>query len=199
MKTSKAFRDKDPPEEVDAEDAEAMKAFKFPWHCEKGLVENSLKLNEEFNEARTLNPVKVFITGPPASGKSFYANRIEEYYNIPRVHISQLTEKAFGYTKFEEGNEPEEGTIEGDCNAKIGELRGARIEELQAKRDEENEGKEDVEELPPIDAEYLLEHGLDIRIPEDLLYRMLRTRLCENDCRNRGYILDGFPRSHNDA
>jgi len=30
-------------------------------------------LNKEFNEYRKLNPVKILITGPPASGKSYYA------------------------------------------------------------------------------------------------------------------------------
>jgi adenylate kinase len=31
-------------------------------------------LNREFNEFRGLNPVKIMITGPPASGKTFYAD-----------------------------------------------------------------------------------------------------------------------------
>ena len=39
----------------------------------------------------------------------------------------------------------------------------------------------------------------DIRVPNDLLYRVLKLKLAENDCRNRGYILDGFPRVYKDA
>lgn len=70
MRTSDAFKDGEPPE--DAEDPEeAAKALKFPWHCEKGIVENALMLNNEFNEVRGLHPVKIFITGPPASGKTY--------------------------------------------------------------------------------------------------------------------------------
>jgi adenylate kinase len=73
MKTSIAFKDGEPPE--DAEDPEeAAKLLKFKWHCEKGIIENIKLLNEEFNTARKLNPVKIFITGPPASGKTRYCN-----------------------------------------------------------------------------------------------------------------------------
>lgn len=69
MKTSDVFKDGEPPE--DAEDPEeAAKALKFPWHCEKGMIANIRMLNIEFNTFRGLNPVKIFISGPPASGKT---------------------------------------------------------------------------------------------------------------------------------
>lgn len=36
-------------------------------------------------------------------------------------------------------------------------------------------------------------------MPDELLWQMLKLKLGENDCRNRGYILDGFPRTYKDA
>jgi hypothetical protein len=45
-----------------------------------------MMLNEEFNDYRGLHLVKIFLTGPPSSGKIFYAERLSVYYNIPRVH-----------------------------------------------------------------------------------------------------------------
>lgn len=84
MKCSDAFKDGEPPEDVEDAEEEAKK-LKFPWHCEKGIIDNSLQLNKEFNSLRGLNPVKIFITGPPASGKTFYANKLSTYYNIPIV------------------------------------------------------------------------------------------------------------------
>lgn len=92
MKTSDVFNDKDPPEDVDAENEELMKSFQFPWHCKLGIVENAKALNGEFNECRLLSPVKIFITGPPASGKTFYTDKIKNYYNLPRIHVKALTE-----------------------------------------------------------------------------------------------------------
>jgi len=45
------------------------------WHSKKGICKNSMKmLNEEFNLYRGLFPLKVFITGPPGSGKTHYAH-----------------------------------------------------------------------------------------------------------------------------
>jgi adenylate kinase len=86
MKTSDVFKDGEPPE--DAEDPEeAAKKLKFPWHSEKGILENIRLLNDEFNKFRGLNPVKIYITGPPASGKTHYAQILASYYNIPRVSV----------------------------------------------------------------------------------------------------------------
>lgn len=86
MKASEAFKDGEPAEDAEDPEEEAKK-LKFPWHCEKGIIDNALKLNIEFNDFRGLHPVKIFITGPPASGKTFYTNILAQYYNIPRVHI----------------------------------------------------------------------------------------------------------------
>ena len=45
------------------------------WKCSKGFEESSMKmLNDEFNYFRGLFPLKVFITGPPCSGKTFFAS-----------------------------------------------------------------------------------------------------------------------------
>ena len=40
---------------------------------------------------------------------------------------------------------------------------------------------------------------MEIRLPDDILYRLLKIRLNENACKNRGYILDGYPRTYVDA
>jgi len=91
IKTSPVFKDGEPPE--DAEDPEAAAlALKFPWHCEKGIIGNSRILNDEFNKYRSLDPVKIFVSGPPASGKSHYAQKLSEYYNIPHITVKDAVE-----------------------------------------------------------------------------------------------------------
>jgi adenylate kinase len=122
IKTSDVFKDGEPPE--DAEDAEeAAKKLKFPWHAEKGVIDNIRKLNIEFNENRILHPVKIFITGPPASGKTFYADLLSRHYNIPKVNVKQLIEKAFELAKIEEGG----GELAEEIKAKVEELRDAMV------------------------------------------------------------------------
>ena len=49
------------------------KTKKFPWHAKFGIRKNIRSLEQEFNTFRGLNPVKIYITGPPASGKTYYA------------------------------------------------------------------------------------------------------------------------------
>ena len=99
MKTSDAFKDGQLTEEQQAnleeeEQNKLLEELKFKWHCEKGIIGNISKLNEEFNKNRGLNPVKIFITGPPASGKSFYSTQLAHYYNIPHLHVKHLSDEA---------------------------------------------------------------------------------------------------------
>lgn len=51
-----------------------------------------------------------------------------------------------------------------------------------------------MEDPPEVDRD-----TLKVRVPDDILYKILKLRLNENDCRNRGYILDGFPRTFKDC
>ena len=57
------------------EDEEPKPAkFTFEWRCKEGIQANIAKINEEFNQARDLKPIRIFITGPPASGKTYWGN-----------------------------------------------------------------------------------------------------------------------------
>ena len=51
-------------------------------------------LNEEFNLFRGLFPLKVYIGGPPGSGKSHFAKLIAESYGIPHLTIHSMVEHA---------------------------------------------------------------------------------------------------------
>lgn len=66
-------------------------------------------------------------------------------------------------------------------------------EEIEAKREGQTPPN-GAEEWPEIDLP-----GLPIRVPEDIIYTLLRQELVKNACRNRGYILDGYPRTYYDA
>jgi adenylate kinase len=133
-----------------------------------------------------LEPVKIFVTGPPASGKSFYSEMIHGYYNIPRVSVKELTDQAFQMGKTEE----EEG-LAAEIKAKLDEIKDAAVAKIEEERAEKDYGDE---EPPEIDRD-----ALKIRVPDDIIYKLMILRLNENDCRNRGYVLDGFPRSYEDC
>jgi adenylate kinase len=127
MKCSIAFKDGEPPE--DAEDPEeAAKKLRFPWHCEKGIVSNMKLLNKEFNEFRKLNPVKIFITGPPASGKTMYGGQLASYYNIPHITVDELVNKAFDLAKKEDDGGDE---FIGEIKSKIEELKDEMVQKIE--------------------------------------------------------------------
>lgn len=88
-------------------------------------------------------------------------------------------------------NTEEEEGFGAEIKAKLEELKDAAVAKIEEERAEMDFGDE---EPPEIDRE-----ALGIRIPDEIIYKLLRLRLAENDCRNRGYILDGFPRTFKDC
>ena len=60
----------------------------FDWKCPTGINDQTMTmLNEEFNYFRGLFPLKVFITGPPCSGKTYFAKKLNELYGIPHLMV----------------------------------------------------------------------------------------------------------------
>lgn len=41
--------------------------------------------------------------------------------------------------------------------------------------------------------------ALVVALPDDILYKLLQDKLKENACRNRGYVLDGYPKTYENA
>lgn len=163
--------------------------LKFKWHSEKGIIGNIKKLNDEFNLNRGLNPVKMFVTGPPASGKTFYSTELARYYNIPHLHVKHLSDEALRISLLDD-EAIGENEFYSEIKTKCEELRDTMQAQIEEARGEPPEDTE----WPEIDRS-----TLPIRVPDDILYRLLKKKLLENAFRNRGYVLDGFPRTHKDA
>jgi adenylate kinase len=194
MKTSDAFKSvplSAEEAELEEEDKEKLaESKKFPWHSKFGIRKNIRSLETEFNTFRGLNPVKIFISGPPASGKTFYASELAKYYNIPRVHVKQLVAEVMRRAAIEEEAAGED-KLTNDCRTKIEEIKAQMEEAINEVRADQEEPEDGWPEIVIQDSQ--------IRVTNDLLWEVLKLKLGENDCRNRGYILDGYPRSHKDA
>ena len=125
--------------ELEEEEQQALiKKNKFPWHSKFGIRRNIRSLETEFNNFRGLNPVKIFITGPPASGKTFYSMELAKYYNIPRVHVKQLVEEVMRRAAIDEEAAGED-KLTNDCRTKIEEIKAAMEEAINEKRAEQEE------------------------------------------------------------
>jgi adenylate kinase family enzyme len=73
------------------------------------------------------------------------------------------------------------------------ELKEKMREEAEA-LEKKNKPKKSVNKKDVI-PEPVVEKVFNPRIPEEMVYKLLKKRLNENDCKNIGYILDSYPRS----
>ena len=146
------------------------------WHCHHGITPTTMKkLNEEFNHFRGLFPLKVFLTGPPCSGKTHFASKLNELYGVPHYKIQDIV------------------TMGKALKDEHGDLVKKRIEELkdQAEADYEKTRKK---KDPDFDRA-----NFNPRLPDDILYMLVRLQLNSVGCMNKGFILEGYPRTENDA
>lgn len=140
------------------------------------------------------------ITGPPASGKTFYADMLAKYYNVPKVNVSHLLNEVWRFDKMDEETIDEKtpnAELINQVKTTLAELREKETERLS--EEYEAKKKDNDEDFNPEDEAVKEEINKCIRIPNDILYKLLQIHLKHNDCRNRGYVLDGFPRSFKDA
>jgi adenylate kinase len=155
-------------EEDEEQDEEGKVKVPFDWHCKLGIPGNISVLNQEFVETRGLVPVKVIVSGPPASGKTKFAKKLASFYNVPRISVKDVVREVK------------------EAQTDLGTRVRDRLQEL-------------VDELQEAAEEDVVVNPQSVRIPDDLLAEAFRVRLQANQCRNRGYILDGWPRSYSDA
>lgn len=64
--------------------------FEFKWWCKDGLKANIAKIVDEFNAFNKLKPIRIFITGPPASGKTYFSDLVCKHFNIPHILVKDV-------------------------------------------------------------------------------------------------------------
>ena len=125
--------------------------LKSPWHCAEGITGETMKLlNEEFNLFRGLFPLKVFIGGPPASGKTHFTSKLAKGYGIPHLKIKDMIESA---TKMS-------GDLGEEIRAKIEELK-----DIEAEKYEKARKKKD----PDFDRA-----ACQVRLPNEILCKLVK-------------------------
>lgn len=102
-----------------------------------------------------------------------------------------MTKEVYRLADLDEEEADGEDEFQGRVREKIEELREEAATKIE---DARPEPEEDEDEPEPVDRK-----TVKIRIPDEFLYKLLRDKLQENACRNRGYVLDGYPRTHKDA
>uniref|UniRef100_A0A3B4AJW4 Uncharacterized protein n=1 Tax=Periophthalmus magnuspinnatus TaxID=409849 RepID=A0A3B4AJW4_9GOBI len=74
-------------------DASLIKELNTQWTSENGMVENIDNIVEEYKVTRNLLPLKIFLFGPPAVGKTTIAKQLCVYYQLNHIKIEDVIEE----------------------------------------------------------------------------------------------------------
>ncbi|NWH84617.1 KAD7 kinase, partial [Aegithalos caudatus] len=157
--------------------------FNIKWVAEEGLIENIAQVVTEYKQARGLLPLKIYVHGPPASGKSTIAKELCNHYKLHHVRTNDvISEKIADLEQIvAKGLDRVEVEVDGgeDVQEEEGENVEAAKELLDAIKEnmEKNKGR--------LSDEYLIE--------------IVKDKLKSIPCRNQGYVLDGFPETYQQA
>ncbi|KAJ3067270.1 Adenylate kinase 7 [Podochytrium sp. JEL0797] len=148
-----------------------IKEMTFEWKYESGMIENLPALIQEFKDARGLSPLKIILHGPPASGKSFYAQKLAKHYEIHYVELDLIVKDSIAKMERRAGGTflPDEDDTTADADREL-------LEEIK-EATRANNGK----------------------YPDEYVVNFLKDKLRSMPCRNQGYILDGYPGTIDEA
>ncbi|XP_029094538.1 adenylate kinase 7 isoform X3 [Monodon monoceros] len=153
--------------------------FNIRWFAQAGFVENINGILKEYKQSRRLLPIKICILGPPAVGKSSIAEVLSKYYKLHHIKLKDVISEAIA--KLEAIITPKhvgEGEEEGE-------------------EEEEAETIEDAQELLDGIRESLEQNAG--RLEDEYIIRFIKEKLKSMPCKNQGYILDGFPKTYDQA
>ncbi|NWR01811.1 KAD7 kinase, partial [Paradoxornis webbianus] len=158
--------------------------FNIKWVAEEGLIENIARVVTEYKQTRGLLPLKVYIHGPPASGKSTIAKELCKHYKLHYVRTTDAIAEKIADLEQIVAKELERVEVEVEREG----------EDVQ---DEEGENVEAAKELLEAIKENMKKHKG--RLTDEYLIKIMKDKLMSMPCRNQGYVLDGYPETYEQA
>lgn len=178
--------------------------FEIEWQYDSGFVHNITSIIKELKESRELTPIKIMMHGPPGSGKTLLAKRICQEYGLHYVSIKTLIEETLQNLR--------DNITEGKQRLKLKQEKEAqRLQALEENEEDLNEEEEeeieeeeesgDIEEWEEQirDIQTVLGESEDNKLPDEQVIKLLKNLLKSNICQNQGFVLDGYPKTTEQA
>jgi len=171
-----------------------VSALEFEWVAHDGLPSSFDLVRQEYTTERCLQPVRIFVHGPPGAGKSFYSAALSKKYHVPHIQLGEVIAQALAAEDelAEEIDASLHGTKEG-----VVEEKGEDSDDNNDDNDDDTDGTASTNEdfvVPQPDLS-----GSKPKIPLELLTRIVKRKLLSKPCVNKGFILDGYPRTYEEA
>ncbi|KAM9339221.1 adenylate kinase 7-like [Symphorus nematophorus] len=146
-------------------------SFSLHWTSEAGMLKNMGSIVEEYKDTRQLLPIRICLVGPPAVGKTTVAEKLCSHYQIHHIKIKEVIEKKLAQLReIVNGAESEYASEE-------------VVAAAQKQLGNFNESME-------MNSGQLTNH---------LVIDILQEKLNSMPCRNQGFVLDGFPKTYEQA
>ncbi|KAG8561548.1 hypothetical protein GDO81_015387 [Engystomops pustulosus] len=146
--------------------------FNINWVSQTGIVENIESVIKEYKQTRGLLPIRICILGPPAVGKTTVSKLLCKHYKLHHIHIKDVITEAIDKLERLVKSPPEE-------------------------EEEGEEGPETWQELLDSVKENMEQNGG--RLDDVYVIRFMKEKLKSMPCQNQGYVLDGYPKTYEQA
>ncbi|KAJ8957670.1 hypothetical protein NQ318_017562 [Aromia moschata] len=154
---------------------------------------------------KDLKPLKAIIHGPPAAGKTRLANRLCNEYGAKYITVKTMIEETLEELRDNIAREQERLELKAVKNEK-GEKEDVEEEEQEEEEEEDELGEEEegggiIEEWQE-QIKYItvtMNQTADGKLPDEYVVRLMKTYLSKEFCRTRGYVLDGYPKTTEQA
>lgn len=147
------------------------------WHSDN-FITNFEKVRLEFAEARKLKPMRIAVIGGPGAGKSFYSKQLADKYYLPRITIGEVIKECM------------------EAKDELAEEATAALADQAEKMGSKGKGKK---KPAPKKGKGKAKPDDRARLPAAILAKMLKRKLQSPPCRNKGFVLDGYPRTYEEA
>jgi adenylate kinase len=146
------------------------------WVAEEGFVENIRSIVREYKQARGLIPIKVCVLGPPAVGKTTTVTQLCKHYKLHHLKMADIIRETLErYERLAARVEIQDEDEESD----------ERAQQAQEYLDLLKEDKENEEHVGRYSDEHIIQ--------------FFKEKLKSMPCQNQGYILDGYPKTYEQA